>query len=241
MGQKVVSVSKTPGHTKHFQTIFLAPNVKLCDCPGLVFPATAPKVLQIIGGIYPISQVSDPYSVIGYLAAHLPLIQLLKLKHPKGESAKFSPLDICEAWALKRGFFTAKAARPDVYRAGIHLLRIMLEGKICLRTYPPGYVEKKKHFENFGETKQFASELEQLEQKLHGVAKNDAVLTFKDYEDVCAYMLRTAPVPPDYHPVLSLKQFLFIIGCFIFVLILIFHPKPLLLLFTTLLRLGLTV
>lgn len=47
MGKKVVSVSKTPGHTKHFQTIFLTPNVKLCDCPGLVFPSQVPKALQV--------------------------------------------------------------------------------------------------------------------------------------------------------------------------------------------------
>lgn len=44
---KVVSVSKTPGHTKHFQTIFLTPTVKVCDCPGLVFPSKVPKVLQV--------------------------------------------------------------------------------------------------------------------------------------------------------------------------------------------------
>lgn len=47
MGKKVVSVSKTPGHTKHFQTIFLTRNVKLCDCPGLVFPSKVPKALQV--------------------------------------------------------------------------------------------------------------------------------------------------------------------------------------------------
>ncbi|RUS83076.1 hypothetical protein EGW08_009162, partial [Elysia chlorotica] len=46
VGKKVVSVSKTPGHTKHFQTIFLTPNVRLCDCPGLVFPSLVPKSLQ---------------------------------------------------------------------------------------------------------------------------------------------------------------------------------------------------
>ena len=141
MGKKVVSVSKTPGHTKHFQTIYLASNVRLCDCPGLVFPATIPKVLQIIGGIYPIAQVSDPYSVVGFFAARLPLIKLLKLKHPSSESAignQWSAMEICEAWALKRGFLTAKAARPDVYRAANHLLRITLDGRICFRMFPPG-------------------------------------------------------------------------------------------------------
>ncbi len=47
VGRKVVSVSRTPGHTKHLQTIFLTPNVRLCDCPGLVFPSLVPKPLQV--------------------------------------------------------------------------------------------------------------------------------------------------------------------------------------------------
>ena len=44
---QVVSVSRTPGHTKHLQTIFLTPTVKLCDCPGLVFPSYVDKSLQV--------------------------------------------------------------------------------------------------------------------------------------------------------------------------------------------------
>lgn len=47
-GRKVVSVSRTPGHTKHLQTIFLTKNVRLCDCPGLVFPSFVPKPLQVL-------------------------------------------------------------------------------------------------------------------------------------------------------------------------------------------------
>ena len=38
IGAKKVSVSATPGKTKHFQTIHLSEKVVLCDCPGLVFP-----------------------------------------------------------------------------------------------------------------------------------------------------------------------------------------------------------
>ena len=45
--QQVVSTSRTPGHTKHFQTIFLTANVRLCDCPGLVFPSVVGKQLQV--------------------------------------------------------------------------------------------------------------------------------------------------------------------------------------------------
>ena len=47
VGHKVVSVSRTPGHTKHFQTIHLTPTVHLCDCPGLVFPSYVERPLQV--------------------------------------------------------------------------------------------------------------------------------------------------------------------------------------------------
>ena len=47
VGRKVVSVSRTPGRTKYFQTYYLTPTVKLCDCPGLVFPSRVDKQLQV--------------------------------------------------------------------------------------------------------------------------------------------------------------------------------------------------
>lgn len=49
VGRKVVSVSRTPGHTRYFQTYFLTPSVKLCDCPGLIFPSLLPRQLQVCG------------------------------------------------------------------------------------------------------------------------------------------------------------------------------------------------
>lgn len=70
MGKKVVSVSRTPGHTKHFQTIFLTPNVKLCDCPGLVFPSKVPKVLQVLMGSFPIAQLREPFTTVRYLGEY---------------------------------------------------------------------------------------------------------------------------------------------------------------------------
>lgn len=42
-----MSVSRTPGHTKYFQTYYLTQTVKLCDCPGLVFPSRVNKQLQV--------------------------------------------------------------------------------------------------------------------------------------------------------------------------------------------------
>lgn len=164
VGKKVVSVSKTPGHTKHFQTIFLTPTVKLCDCPGLVFPSIVDKSLQIIAGIYPIAQVREPYTVIGYLGERINLPKLLKLKHSDiDEGDQWTAFDICEAWALKKGFLTAKAARPDAYRAANHLLRMALVGRICLCLRPPGYTADEELWLHHQETKQLSEELHKFE------------------------------------------------------------------------------
>ena len=169
MGRKVVSASKTPGHTKHFQTIFITPSVCLCDCPGLVFPSLVPKQVQILSGMYPISQLREPYTTVGYLMARYPtLIDILKLKHPLEES-EWSPLDLCEAWALKRGFYTAKAARPDLYRAANHILRLATDGRICLYFRPPGYTQEEETWGTHPETvsllKMQHRSLQELERK----------------------------------------------------------------------------
>lgn len=76
MGKKVVSVSKTPGHTKHFQTIFLTSNVRLCDCPGLIFPSKVPKVLQVLMGSFPIAQLREPYTTIKFLGKYKIVLQI---------------------------------------------------------------------------------------------------------------------------------------------------------------------
>jgi hypothetical protein len=43
------------------------------------------------------------------------------------------------AWAEKRQYFTAKAARPDVYRAANSILRLAVEGRLCMAMKPPNY------------------------------------------------------------------------------------------------------
>ncbi|XP_041983915.1 guanine nucleotide-binding protein-like 1 isoform X2 [Aricia agestis] len=152
MGRKVVSVSKTPGHTKHFQTIFLTPQVRLCDCPGLVFPSKVPRPIQILMGSYPIAQLREPYTTIRYLAERLDLPQLLRMDHPDNDCT-WSPRDICDGWAKKRGYLTAKAARLDTYRAANSILRMALDGKICLWLPPPGFTEERAKYETCEEIK----------------------------------------------------------------------------------------
>ncbi|KAJ2958690.1 hypothetical protein NQZ79_g5712 [Umbelopsis isabellina] len=152
MGRTVVSASRTPGHTKHFQTIHLTANVRLCDSPGLVFPSLLPKPLQILSGMYPIAQVQEPYSTIQYLpfyvkkAERIPLEKILRLTPPEhNKDHAWSAWDICEEYAKDRGFFTAKAARPDVYRAANVILRLANDGRILLSFKPPGFFTSTKY------------------------------------------------------------------------------------------------
>ncbi len=47
------------------------------------------------------------------------------------------------AWAERRGYKTAKAARNDAYRAANSLLRLAIDGRMCLCLQPPGYTQSK--------------------------------------------------------------------------------------------------
>ena len=46
------------------------------------------------------------------------------------------------AWAIKRGFYTTKGARPDVYRAANSILRMAVDGRLSMYMRPPGYYNK---------------------------------------------------------------------------------------------------
>jgi len=60
-GAKKVSMSRTPGKTKHIQTLELADSgITLCDCPGLVFPSVvATKAQLTINGTVPITELKE--------------------------------------------------------------------------------------------------------------------------------------------------------------------------------------
>jgi len=60
LGEKRVSVSSTPGKTKHFQTIHFSDSITLCDCPGLVFPQfTTTQADLVCDGVLPIDQLRE--------------------------------------------------------------------------------------------------------------------------------------------------------------------------------------
>ncbi len=68
-------------------------------------------------------------------------------KPTEGQELEWSAYDICEGWAIKRGFMTKRAARPDVARAANHLLRLALEGRISLYLRPPNYKAEESKWE----------------------------------------------------------------------------------------------
>lgn len=73
MIEKKVSVSATPGKTKHFQTLYLDNDLLLCDCPGLVMPSfVLTKAEMILNGILPIDQMRDQVPPINLLCSEIP-------------------------------------------------------------------------------------------------------------------------------------------------------------------------
>ena len=145
-GRKVCSTSRTPGHTKWKQTIFLNKDLMLVDCPGLVFPAVdMPKQLQILCGIFPIAQVREPFSAIQYMAKFVPIERIYKLSindcmskldkyDPTKGEIEWSAWMICEAYAAKRGYHTRSGL--DVHRAGLEILFDIIDGRLILYFLP---------------------------------------------------------------------------------------------------------
>ncbi|KAI0094359.1 hypothetical protein BDY19DRAFT_1079853 [Irpex rosettiformis] len=160
-GIQKVRASRTPGKTKHFQTLFWTPEVRLVDCPGLVMPNLVPMETQVLSGILPISRVSAVPLCIYHAASLLPLETILSLTHPSHSEPKqedkrtwrvprlgpqgtardrpliWTAMDILTSFALKKGWVTAKAGRPDVNRAGNFILRALAEGRIKWAFWPP--------------------------------------------------------------------------------------------------------
>ncbi|KAF0701424.1 Aste57867_8126 [Aphanomyces stellatus] len=146
--KKLVSVSATPGHTKHFQTHFFdkpelvgrddIDKVCFCDCPGVVFPRFGiPLALQILFGSYPIAQTREPYSAIRFMAENAtPTLQAVYKLRKVDEDDEWSPYTVAEAYAAQRGFHV-KGGKLDVFRAANMLLRDTLNGKKVVLSFPP--------------------------------------------------------------------------------------------------------
>ena len=124
--------------TKHFQTLFWSSDIRLVDCPGLVFPNFVPMELQVMSGILPIAQMPSIPACIQFILQYLPLEEIFNLQHPstfepviedkrtwrdgrrasKNKDVTWTAMDVLTSFANLKGWQTAKAGRPDVNRAG---------------------------------------------------------------------------------------------------------------------------
>lgn len=146
IGAKKVSVSSTPGKTKHFQTIHLSPDVILCDCPGLVFPNFATTKAELVcNGILPIDQLREFTGPAGLVAQRIPqnfFEALYGLKvhiRPFEEGGTGIPTaeEILVAYAIARGFTKTGQGQPDESRAARHILKDYVSGKLLFCHPPP--------------------------------------------------------------------------------------------------------
>ncbi|KXG49744.1 uncharacterized protein PGRI_057120 [Penicillium griseofulvum] len=146
LGAKKVSVSATPGKTKHFQTLYLSPEIMLCDCPGLVFPNFATtKAELVVNGVLPIDQQREFTGPAGIVAKRIPKhfieqVYGVKLRmRPIEEGGTGIPTasEVLRAYARARGFSTQGIGQPDESRAARYVLKDYVNGKLLWVNPPP--------------------------------------------------------------------------------------------------------
>jgi large subunit GTPase 1 len=146
IGAKKVSVSATPGKTKHFQTIHLSDEVILCDCPGLVFPNFATTKAELVcSGILPIDQLREYTGPAALVAGRIPqsfleVIYGMKIHtRPLEEGGTGMPTseEVLRAYARARGFATQGVGAPDESRAARYVLKDYVKGKLLFCHPPP--------------------------------------------------------------------------------------------------------
>lgn len=148
IGAKKVSVSSTPGKTKHFQTIHLSDKVILCDCPGLVFPNFATTKADLVcNGVLPIDQLREYTGPAALVANRIPQpfleaiygIQIKTRPLEEGGTGKPTGSEVLSAYAKARGYQTQGVGQPDESRAARVVLKDYVNGKLLYCEPPPGY------------------------------------------------------------------------------------------------------
>lgn len=153
IGAKKVSVSSTPGKTKHFQTIHLSEKVILCDCPGLVFPNFATTKADLVcNGVLPIDQLREFTGPVSLVAQRIPQafleaiygIQIRTRALEEGGTGIPTAQELLSAYARHRGFMTQGQGQPDQSRAARYILKDYVKGKLLNCEPPPGGEDPKE-------------------------------------------------------------------------------------------------
>ena len=147
IGAKKVSVSATPGKTKHFQTLHLTPTLVLCDCPGLVFPNFARTAAELVcAGILPVDQQRELRGPAALVARRIPRsnlestygIRIDVRSIEEGGSGVPTASELLSAYGRARGFATTgSGGQPDESRAARYILKDYVKGRLPFCHPPP--------------------------------------------------------------------------------------------------------
>ncbi|XP_062987774.1 large subunit GTPase 1 homolog [Elgaria multicarinata webbii] len=146
LGKKKVSVSATPGHTKHFQTLYVEPALCLCDCPGLVMPSfVSTKAEMICSGVLPIDQMRDHVPPVSLVCQRIPRpileatygINIIRPREDEAPDRQPTSEELLTAYGYMRGFMTDHG-QPDQPRSARYVLKDYVTGKLLYCHPPPG-------------------------------------------------------------------------------------------------------
>ncbi|CCC71428.1 hypothetical protein NCAS_0H01180 [Naumovozyma castellii] len=192
VGAKKVSVSSTPGKTKHFQTIRLSDSVMLCDCPGLVFPNFAYNKGELVcNGVLPIDQLRDYIGPCTLVAERIPKYYIeavygihiqTKAKEEGGNGEVPTAQELLVAYARARGYMTQGFGSADESRASRYILKDYVNGKLLYINPPPHLTDDTPYTRE--ESQEFNKELytfdhlpENRQEQLREAAKSKGIDT----------------------------------------------------------------
>lgn len=147
IGEKKVSVSATPGKTKHFQTIRLSPDVLLCDCPGLVFPQfSATKADLVCDGVMPIDQMREHTGPVELITRRIPQavlegiygLKIVTVPVSEGGTGIPTAREFLTTYGIARGYFTGGQGNVDTAKTSRVVLKDYVNGRLLYCHPPPG-------------------------------------------------------------------------------------------------------
>lgn len=170
VGSKKVSVSATPGKTKHFQTIHFSKDVLLCDCPGLVFPNFAYTNGELVcDGVLPIDQLREHIPPVALVCQRIPKFFLeavygihipIQKIEDGGNGMYPTARELLNAYARARGYMTQGFGSADEPRASRYILKDYVNGKLLFINPPPKKIsEEEWEFPSVEQSREFNKEL----------------------------------------------------------------------------------
>ena len=150
IGEKKVSVSATPGKTKHFQTIRLSPDVLLCDCPGLVFPQfSATKADLVCDGVMPIDQMREHTGPVELITRRIPQaviegiygLKIVTVPVSEGGTGVPTAREFLTTYGIARGYFTGGMGNVDTAKTSRVVLKDYVNGRL-LFCHPPPHISE---------------------------------------------------------------------------------------------------